>query len=159
MHTQISLSLPLLSKMLTPPQQPNSRRTSGAGSTAGSYTGSGTAAGAAGGQGSPRGAAGVALVDGLWELQQLVAAAALELFGEYEELVSRDGNKMLPADGTIHPLTAQVLSYVKVGICLFVFLEGQRVMGVDPHHLCDFCIMHRLRQLLLHSHLSHIIQV
>jgi hypothetical protein len=37
------------------------------------------------------------------------------MFNEYEDLVARDGNKMLPMDGTIHPLTAQVvLSYVKV---------------------------------------------
>jgi hypothetical protein len=60
------------------------------------------------------GGIGTALVDGLWDLQQLVGSAALELFNEYEDLVARDGNKILPMDGTIHPLTAQVLSYVKV---------------------------------------------
>lgn len=104
MHVQISLALPLISKMLTPPQPaPNSRRSSGTGSATGSAPQSLGGAGAA----------GTALVDGLWELQQLVAGSALVLFNEYEGLVSRDGNKMLPGDGTIHPLTAQVLSYVK----------------------------------------------
>jgi len=45
-----------------------------------------------------------------------VASAARGLLGEYEELIARDGNKVLPMDGTIRsPLTAQVLSYVKVG--------------------------------------------
>ena len=95
--------------MLTPPQPPQgSRRSSVADSTGGSTTGS--VAGAAGAAG-----VGTALVDGLWELQQLVASAALGLFGDYEDVIARDGNKMLPMDGTIHPLTAQVLSYVKVG--------------------------------------------
>jgi len=36
------------------------------------------------------------------------------LFQEYEDSVAHDSNKMLPQDGTIHPLTAQVLSYIKV---------------------------------------------
>ena len=44
----------------------------------------------------------------------LVARAAAALFGEYEDVVARDASKILPPDGTIHPLTAQVLSYVKV---------------------------------------------
>jgi hypothetical protein len=57
---------------------------------------------------------GTALVDGLWELQQMVCSAALGLFSEYEASIGSDGNKMLPLDGTIHPLTAQVLSYLKV---------------------------------------------
>lgn len=65
-------------------------------------------------------AAGAALIDSLWELQQLVASAALGLFGEYEDLVARDGaSKVLPADGTIHPLTAQVLSYIKVCVLCY----------------------------------------
>jgi len=119
MHTQVSLSLPHLSRMLTPPQPPpTSRRSSAAGSATGSMSnisssGPAAAAAAAGGGGGVSG--GTALVDGLWELQQLVASAARGLLGEYEELIARDGNKMLPMDGTIHPLTAQVLSYVKVG--------------------------------------------
>lgn len=117
MHTQISLSLPSLSKMLTPPQPaPTSRRSSYAGSATGSI--SSTTAAAAGG------AAGTALVDGLWDLQQLVGGAALGLFNEYEDVVSRDSNKMLPMDGTIHPLTAQVLSYIKVGVSVLCVCLG-----------------------------------
>ena len=53
----------------------------------------------------------------LSELQQLravVATSAASLFSEYEDSVARDGSKVLPMDGTIHPLTAQVVSYVKV---------------------------------------------
>eukprot|EP00775_Hariotina_reticulata_P010615 gene10615-10773_t len=46
-------------------------------------------------------------------LLQECSATSLMLFREYEDSVSRDGNKMLPQDGTIHPLTAQVLSYLK----------------------------------------------
>lgn len=42
------------------------------------------------------------------------STTSLMLFREYEDSVARDGNKMLPQDGTIHPLTAQVLSYLKV---------------------------------------------
>jgi hypothetical protein len=61
MHSQISLSLPIISRLLTPPQ-PRSRRSSGGNS--GSNTGSSTPAAAGG--------AGTALVDGLWELQQLL---------------------------------------------------------------------------------------
>jgi hypothetical protein len=48
-------------------------------------------------------------------LVALVARAAAVLFGEYEDVVARDASKILPPDGTIHPLTAQVLSYLKVG--------------------------------------------
>ncbi len=48
------------------------------------------------------------------QLQLLVAKAAASIFGEYEEVVAKDASKILPPDGTIHPLTAQVLSYVKV---------------------------------------------
>lgn len=51
---------------------------------------------------------------GLDGLLQLISAAAASLFGEYEESIARDGNKVLPMDGTIHPITAQVLSYLKV---------------------------------------------
>jgi hypothetical protein len=40
--------------------------------------------------------------------------SALDLFNDYEGVVVREGSKMLPMDGTIHPLTAQVLSYIKV---------------------------------------------
>lgn len=39
---------------------------------------------------------------------------ALGLSNEYEDVTLRDGNKMLPMDGTSHPLTAQFLSYIKV---------------------------------------------
>ncbi|KIZ02022.1 Exocyst complex component 7 [Monoraphidium neglectum] len=46
-------------------------------------------------------------------LVALVARAAAVLFGEYEDVVARDASKILPPDGTIHPLTAQVLSYLK----------------------------------------------
>lgn len=125
MHVQISLALPLLSKMLTPPQPgPTSRRSSGGGSTTGPAAAGGAAVGVA---------AGTALVDGLWELQQLVAGSALGLFNEYEGVVSRDGNKMLPADGTIHPLTAQVLSYVKVCVSQGCVRDGK---GPSRPH-CD----------------------
>jgi hypothetical protein len=53
----------------------------------------------------------------LSELQQLrgvVAISAASLFSEYEDNVAKDGSKVLPMDGTIHPLTAQVVSYIKV---------------------------------------------
>lgn len=112
MHTQISLALPLLSRMMTPPAPaPTSRRSSAAGSTTGSIGGGSTGPLAVGWVG------GTALVDGLWELQQMVCSAALGLFSEYEGSIAADANKMLPLDGTIHPLTAQVLSYLKVRAC------------------------------------------
>eukprot|EP00879_Flechtneria_rotunda_P024563 GHRR01026045.1.p1 GENE.GHRR01026045.1~~GHRR01026045.1.p1 ORF type:complete len:134 (-),score=41.11 GHRR01026045.1:538-939(-) len=50
----------------------------------------------------------------LARLQLVVASAAASLFTEYAESVARDSSKVLPLDGTIHPLTAQVLSYLKV---------------------------------------------
>ncbi|KAI8467925.1 MAG: Cullin repeat-like-containing domain protein [Monoraphidium minutum] len=46
-------------------------------------------------------------------LASLAAHAAAALFGEYEGVVAADASKVLPPDGTIHPLTAQVLSYLK----------------------------------------------
>eukprot|EP00879_Flechtneria_rotunda_P025217 GHRR01026787.1.p1 GENE.GHRR01026787.1~~GHRR01026787.1.p1 ORF type:complete len:607 (+),score=217.54 GHRR01026787.1:931-2751(+) len=49
----------------------------------------------------------------LARLQLVVASAAASLFTEYAESVARDSSKVLPLDGTIHPLTAQVLSYLK----------------------------------------------
>jgi len=55
-----------------------------------------------------------ALIQEYMQLQHLVARAAASLFGEYEDVVARDVSKILPPDGTIHPLTAQVVSYVKV---------------------------------------------
>jgi hypothetical protein len=55
-----------------------------------------------------------ALLGQLQALLRATASAAAVLFAEYAESVSRDGNKVLPMDGTVHPLTAQVLSYLKV---------------------------------------------
>jgi hypothetical protein len=53
------------------------------------------------------------------------------LFNEYEGVVAREGSKMLPMDGTIHPLTAQVLSYIKVkGGGLFVCTWGAGIVHV-----------------------------
>jgi hypothetical protein len=56
------------------------------------------------------------LLGQLQALLRATAAAAAGLFAEYAESVARDGNKVLPMDGTVHPLTAQVLSYLKVGV-------------------------------------------
>eukprot|EP00878_Enallax_costatus_P013220 GHUV01013820.1.p1 GENE.GHUV01013820.1~~GHUV01013820.1.p1 ORF type:complete len:538 (+),score=189.34 GHUV01013820.1:921-2534(+) len=53
------------------------------------------------------------LLGDLSALLRLISNAAASLFGAYEEGVARDSNKVLPMDGTIHPLTAQVLSYMK----------------------------------------------
>ncbi|WIA09825.1 hypothetical protein OEZ85_009200 [Tetradesmus obliquus] len=61
-------------------------------------------------------AASSSMVPLLGQLQALLAAAAAAaagLFAEYAESVARDGAKVLPMDGTVHPLTAQVLSYLK----------------------------------------------
>ncbi|GBG00340.1 hypothetical protein Rsub_13072 [Raphidocelis subcapitata] len=52
----------------------------------------------------------------LQQLASLLATAqraAAALFGEYEDAVGRDASRILPPDGTVHPRTAQVLSYVK----------------------------------------------
>lgn len=54
------------------------------------------------------------LLGELRSLLALAAAAAGSLFGEYAESVARDNNKVLPLDGTVHPLTAQTLSYLRV---------------------------------------------
>jgi hypothetical protein len=54
------------------------------------------------------------LLGQLQALLRATASAAAVLFAEYAESVARDGNKVLPMDGTVHPLTAQVLSYLKV---------------------------------------------
>jgi hypothetical protein len=48
------------------------------------------------------------------ELAPLAAAAAAGLVTAYVEAVRRDASHILPPDGTVHPLTAQVVSYVKV---------------------------------------------
>lgn len=64
-------------------------------------------------------AASSSMVPLLGQLQALLAAAAAAaagLFAEYAESVARDGAKVLPMDGTVHPLTAQVLSYLKVRV-------------------------------------------
>jgi hypothetical protein len=62
-----------------------------------------------------RGSSGMApLLGQLQALLRATASAAAVLFAEYAESVSRDSNKVLPMDGTVHPLTAQVLSYLKV---------------------------------------------
>ncbi|KAF8054700.1 EXO70A1 [Scenedesmus sp. PABB004] len=60
-------------------------------------------------------------LDGLARLGHAAAAAAGSLFSEYEEGVARDANKVLPLDGTVHPLAAQVVSYLK----LLGALEGK----------------------------------
>jgi hypothetical protein len=54
------------------------------------------------------------LLGQLQALLRATASAAAVLFAEYADSVARDGNKVLPMDGTVHPLTAQVLSYLKV---------------------------------------------
>eukprot|EP00882_Tetradesmus_deserticola_P008006 GHRQ01008432.1.p1 GENE.GHRQ01008432.1~~GHRQ01008432.1.p1 ORF type:complete len:336 (+),score=196.17 GHRQ01008432.1:785-1792(+) len=53
------------------------------------------------------------LLGALQALLRATASAAAVLFAEYAEGVCRDGAKVLPMDGTVHPLTAQVLSYLK----------------------------------------------
>jgi hypothetical protein len=65
--------------------------------------------------GDPEAAPGArSLLADLAQLLSTVATSAASLFSDYEDSVAQDASKVLPMDGTIHPLTAQVVSYMKV---------------------------------------------
>ena len=62
-------------------------------------------------------------------LAHMAADAAAALFREYADVVAMDDSKILPPDGTIHPLTAQVVGYIKVcGLPLVCSMAGN-VLG------------------------------
>jgi hypothetical protein len=77
------------------------------------------------------------LLADLAQLLSTVATSAASLFSDYEDSVAQDASKVLPMDGTIHPLTAQVVSYMKVsglgwawGACGCLWRAGRE--GQEP---------------------------
>ena len=55
-----------------------------------------------------------ALLGELAALRGCVARAAAALVAAYADAVAKDASRVLPPDGTIHPLTAQAVGFVKV---------------------------------------------
>lgn len=66
-------------------------------------------------------------VEELRAVHQRVAAAAGMALADYAAAISRDSGKVLPLDGTVHPLTAQVLSFAKVR-------RGALLLPAEPCH-------------------------
>ena len=65
------------------------------------------------------------------------ARATLE---EFEATVARDSTKSPPADGTVHPLAASTLTFMKRLFGYDAALEA--LFGQDPANGCVLCVAH-----------------
>lgn len=74
-----------------------------------------------------KGATCAPLLSRVQALLKRLAKTAHNTFGEFEDTVSQDSTRHSVQDGTVHPLTAYVITYVKVECqCSCCWLESLR---------------------------------